>query len=261
MVFAYYAARVRSDLFFISHGAPSIAIEADDFTRAVREYGTTLDGTRAIVVVSAHWQSRELRVNAVDRPQPIYDFGGFAPELYTIRYDAPGSPSLAEEVASLTGATLETKRGWDHGLWVPFRHLRPQADIPIVELSLPMEGDLFAIGRALAPLRDRGIAIAGSGGIVHNLRMIHLEDKFAPVDGWAREFDAYVADALERRDFDAIANYRTRAPHASLAVPTPEHFEPLLVILGAASERDRVETIYAGFHYGNLSMRTVALRE
>lgn len=251
---------MRSDLFFVSHGAPSVAIEEDDFTRAAGAYGRSLAGAAGIVVVSAHWQSRALRVNAVARPEPIYDFGGFAPELYTMRYDAPGHPQLAGEVARLTGAALETQRGWDHGVWVPFHHLRPGADIPIVELSLPMNADLFAIGRALAPLRDRGVVIAGSGGIVHNLRLIHIEDKFAPVDPWAAEFDSFVAAALENRDFEALANYR-RAPNASLAVPTPEHFEPLLLILGAAAEGDRVETIYAGFHYGNLSMRTVALRE
>jgi 4,5-DOPA dioxygenase extradiol len=251
----------RAPLLFISHGAPSIALEEDDFTRAVHDFGQTLDGTPAMVVVSAHWQSRGLRVNAAARPEPIYDFGGFAPELYTLRYDAPGEPALAREIAGLTGAALEEERGWDHGLWVPLRHLRPQGDIPIVELSLPVGADLMSIGRALAPLRDRGIVITGSGGIVHNLRMIHLDDKFAPVDPWAREFDAFIADALEHRDFEAIANYRTRAPHASLAVPTPEHFEPLLVLLGASSEGDRVSTIFAGFQYGNLSMRTFALRE
>jgi 4,5-DOPA dioxygenase extradiol len=250
----------RAPLLFISHGAPSIALEEDDFTRAVHDFGRSLDGTPAMVVVSAHWQSRGLRVNAVARPEPIYDFGGFAPELFTLRYDAPGDPSLAREIAQLTGAALEEERGWDHGLWVPFRHLRPRADIPIVELSLPIGADLMSIGRQLAPLRERGIVIAGSGGIVHNLRMIHLESKDAPVDDWAREFDAFVAAALDRRDFDAIANYRQH-PRATLAVPTAEHFEPLLVVLGASSDADRVSTIYAGFQYGNLSMRTFTLRE
>jgi 4,5-DOPA dioxygenase extradiol len=251
----------RAPLLFISHGAPSIALEEDGFTRAVHDFGQTLDAAPAMVVVSAHWQSRGLRVNAAARPDPIYDFGGFAPELYTLRYDAPGEPALAREIARLTGAALEEERGWDHGVWVPLRHLRPQADIPIVELSLPVGADLMSIGRALAPLRDRGVVLTGSGGIVHNLRMIHLDDKFAPVDPWAHEFDAFVADALERRDFDAIAGYRTRAPHASLAVPTPEHFEPLLILLGAASAGDEVSTIFAGFQYGNLSMRTFTLRE
>jgi len=251
----------RAPLIFISHGAPSVAIEEDDFTRAVGRFGRTLDGVPAMVVISAHWQSRDIRVNAVARAEPIYDFGGFSPELYKIRYDAPGDPELASEVARLTGATPETARGWDHGLWVPLKHLRPQADIPIVELALPFGGDLFALGRAIAPLRERGVVIVGSGGIVHNLRMIHFEGKDVSVDPWAREFDEFIAGALSRRDDRAIAEYRSRAPHASLAVPTPEHFEPLLVLLGAASADDRVETIHAGFHYGNLSMRTFAMRE
>jgi len=245
---------MRADVFFISHGAPSVAIEEDDFTRAVRAYGATLDDVRAIVVVSAHWQSRTLRVNAVAHPQPIYDFGGFAPELYAMRYDAPGDPQLAHEIAGLTGAELETERGWDHGVWVPFSHVRPQHDIPIVELSLPINADLVALGRSLAPLRDRGIAIAGSGGIVHNLRMLHLDDKFAEPDEWAASFDNLVADALSRREVSAL-------PHNPLAAPTAEHFDPLFVVLGASSDDDRLETIYSGFHYGTLSMRSFAFRE
>jgi len=250
----------RAPLVFISHGAPSVALEEDDFTRDVRRFGESLDGVPAMVVVSAHWQSRGVRVNAVARPGPIYDFGGFSPELYELRYGAPGDPVLAAEVARLTGAELETERGWDHGLWVPLMHLRPQADIPIVELALPYNADLSALGRALAPLRERGVVIVGSGGIVHNLRMIHFEGKDVPVDAWAREFDSYIAAALARRDDAAVAEYRSRAPHASLAVPTPEHFEPLLVLLGAASPADRAEVIHEGFHYGNLSMRSFALR-
>jgi 4,5-DOPA dioxygenase extradiol len=248
---------MRADVFFISHGAPSVAIEEDDFTRAVRAYGATLDETRAIVVVSAHWQTPTLRVNAVAQPQPIYDFGGFAPELYSMRYDAPGDPELAREIAQLTGAQLETERGWDHGVWVPFTHVRPQHDIPIIELSLPIDADLVALGQSLAPLRERGIAIAGSGGIVHNLRTLHFDDKFAPPDEWAASFDDYVADAVSRRDVAALA----AAPHTARAAPTPEHFDPLYVVLGATADGERLISIYSGFHYGTLSMRSFAFRE
>jgi len=248
---------MRADVFFISHGAPSVAIEEDDFTRAVRAYGATLDGTRAIVVVSAHWQTPTLRVNAVAQPQPIYDFGGFAPELYSMRYDAPGDPELAHEIAQLTGAELETERGWDHGVWVPFTHVRPQHDIPIVELSLPIDADLVALGQSLASLRERGVAIAGSGGIVHNLRTLHFDDKFAPPDEWAASFDDFVADAVSRREVVALA----AAPHTARAAPTPEHFDPLYVVLGATADGDRLIPIYSGFHYGTLSMRSFAFRE
>jgi 4,5-DOPA dioxygenase extradiol len=247
---------------FISHGAPSIALEQDDFTRAVSAYGATLAGARAIVIVSAHWQARDVRVNAVARPETIHDFGGFSDALYRIRYEAPGDPALAREIAALLGSyALEEERGWDHGLWVPLRILFHEANIPIVEIAQPYPTtpeELMRIGRALAPLRDRGVAIVGSGGIVHNLRAIHLSDKDAPVDDWANEFDAWFATHLAARDFATLSRYRDLAPHATLAVPTPEHFEPVFITLGATRPIDTLTTIYEGFHYGNLSMRTFA---
>jgi 4,5-DOPA dioxygenase extradiol len=247
---------------FISHGAPTIAIETDDFTRAVDAYGATLEGARAIAIVSAHWQARDVRVNAVAHPEMIYDFGGFPEALYRIRYKAPGDPTLAREIASLLGgATLEEQRGWDHGLWVPLRIALPGATVPIVEIAQPLSTtpeQLMAIGRALAPLRDRGVAIIGSGGIVHNLRRIHMPDKNAPVDDWARDFDTWVAKQLDARDFAMLMRYRDLAPHVTESVPTPEHFEPIFVTAGAARATDTLTTIYEGFHYGNLSMRTFA---
>ena len=247
---------------FISHGAPSIALEHDDFTRAASAFGATLAGARAIAIVSAHWQSRDLRINAVARPETIYDFGGFSDALYQIRYEAPGDPILAREIAALLGGVaLEAARGWDHGLWVPLRVLLPEANVPIVEIAQPYPTSpeqLIGIGHALAPLRDRGVVIIGSGGIVHNLRNIHLGDKTAPVDDWANEFDQWFASHLAARDTTTLARYRDLAPHVSLAVPTPEHFEPLFVPLGAARDTDHLTTIYEGFHYGNLSMRTFA---
>jgi 4,5-DOPA dioxygenase extradiol len=248
---------------FISHGAPSIALEEDDFTRAVAAYGKSLSAARAIAIVSAHWQARSVRVNAVAHPETIYDFGGFAEELYRIRYEAPGDPALAREISALLGgAALEESRGWDHGLWVPLRILLPDANVPIVEIAQPYPttpADLMRIGQALAPLRDRGVVIAGSGGIVHNLRAVHLADKNAPVDDWAREFDDWFATHLAARDFATLTRYRDLAPHANLAVPTPEHFEPIFITLGASRDSDSLSTIYEGFHYGNLSMRTFAL--
>jgi len=247
---------------FISHGAPSIAIETDDFTRAVDAYGATLEGARAIAVISAHWQERDVRVNAVAHPEMIYDFGGFPEALYKIRYEAPGDPTLAREIASLLGgAELEEQRGWDHGLWVPLRIALPGANVPIVEIAQPFPTtpeQLMTIGRALAPLRDRGVVIIGSGGIVHNLRRLHRPDKNAPVDDWAREFDTWVAKQLGTRDFAALMRYRELAPHADLAVPTPEHFEPIFITAGATRDTDTLTTIYEGFHYGNLSMRAFA---
>jgi len=244
---------------FVSHGAPSIAIGSDDYTRALERFGATLVGARAIAVVSAHWEAPPpLRVNAVPRPEPIYDFGGFAPELYTMRYDAPGDPALAAEIAALVSGTLEHSRGWDHGLWIPLRIMLGANPLPAVEISLPQRTqprELLDLGRRLSPLRDRGVIVAGSGGIVHNLRMLDLGDKKAPPAPWAVEFDEWVAHRIAERDFDTLADYRTRAPHAHLAAPTPEHFDPLFVALGATREEDEIATVYAGFHYATLSMR------
>ena len=245
---------------FVAHGAPSLALQDDAVTRALRAFGETLDGAGAIAVVSAHWETRGgIRVNAVAKPQVIYDFGGFAPELYTLRYDAPGDPDLAREIATMLGATLETERGWDHGLWVPLRHIRPRADIPIVEISLPCPSrgdDLLRLGSTLAPLRDRGIVIMGTGGIVHNLRRINFAGVDAPAEEWARAFDAWIEERIEARDYSALAQYE-QAPYARDAVPTPEHYHPLLVAAGAAGD-DTPRVIVDAFHYGTLSMRSIA---
>lgn len=251
---------MRAPSVFVAHGAPSLALQDDAVTRALRAFGETLDGVRAIAVVSAHWQTRGgIRVNTVAKPEVIYDFGGFAPELYTLRYDAPGDPELAREIAALLGAELETERGWDHGLWVPLMHIRPRADIPIVEISLPApsSGDeILRIGAALAPLRDRGIVVMGTGGIVHNLRRINFAGVDAPAEGWARAFDGWVEERIEARDYQALANYES-APFARDAVPTSEHYEPLLIAAGAAGD-DPPRVIVEAFHYGTLSMRSIA---
>jgi 4,5-DOPA dioxygenase extradiol len=178
--------------------------------------------------------------------------------LYRITYPAPGSPELA---ARIPGAIPETKRGLDHGAWVPLRLAWPEAAIPVVQVSLPVDGPeaVFALGRALRPLRDEGVMIIGSGGIVHNLGLVHFSEKNSGVDPWAAEFDRWVAEQLESRHIEALYAYRTEAPEAELAVPTSEHFDPVFVTLGAAWPGERVETIYEGFHYGNLSMRSFAL--
>jgi len=247
----------RRPALFVSHGAPTIAIEDDAYTRTLREYGHSLAGARAIAIVSAHWEAPPPpRVNAVVRPEPIYDFGGFPRQLYTMRYDAPGDPELAREIAALVGGALETSRGWDHGLWVPLHVMLRDNPIPAVEISLPKgvpPRELLAVGRALGVLRDRGVVVAGSGGIVHNLRMLNA----SPAD-WAVEFDAWVWEKIVARDFETLAEYRTKAPHVSLAVPTPEHFEPLFIALGASRADDELVSVFAGFQYATLSMRTFA---
>jgi 4,5-DOPA dioxygenase extradiol len=251
----------RLPALFLAHGAPTIALEDSAVTRAYRRFGEHLRGARAAIIVSAHWQTRgSARVNAVAQPELIYDFGGFPDELYRMRYDAPGDPALARDVAHLLHLPLEESRGWDHGVWTPLLHVLPDAKTPIVEISLPMPAnphDLLAMGAALSPLRDDGVAIIGSGVIVHNLRMARLSDRQSPVDAWAQSFDDWVAGRVEARDFEALANY-TQRPEAQLAVPTPEHFEPLFVVCGASREDDAFVEISSGMEYGNLSMRSFA---
>lgn len=251
---------------FISHGSPMVAVEKDDYTRALRTLGEGLPAPTTILVVSAHWEaSAPVRVGSSARPPLIYDFGGFPGELYGLNYPAPGNPGTAREIVRLlTAAGIraveDPDRGLDHGAWVPLLHAYPDANVPVVEVTLPVPrkpAELLAMGKALAPLRDGGVLLVGSGGIVHNLRRVRFGDKAAPIESWARSFDTWIRERLEEGDVDAIADYRRQGPEAAAAVPTTEHFDPLFVVLGAMGPGERVQDVYEGFHYGSLSMRTV----
>jgi 4,5-DOPA dioxygenase extradiol len=253
---------------FVSHGAPSAALDDDGYTKALGAWARGRPRPRAIVVVSAHDEARgPVRVNTGGKPSLIYDFSGFPAPLYELRYPAPGAPDLAREVAgALAGAgldpVLDARRGWDHGVWVPLRLLYPAADVPVVEVSLPVPRTpdlLVAMGRAVAPLRERGVLLFGSGGIVHNLRRLRWDDAEGPPEPWASAFDTWVEERVKARDAAGLAAYATRAPHADLAVPTSEHFDPLFFVLGARDGRDEVESLYEGFRYGTLSLRSFAL--
>ena len=239
-----------------------VAIEQGAYTDALRGFGLRHSGMRAIVVISAHWQApRPLRVTAWRSAPVIHDFGGFPDALYALDYPAPGAPSLAAEIAALAGgeAVLDRARGLDHGAWVPLRLAWPEGAVPALEVALPAPAaprELFELGRALRPLRERGVLFMGSGGIVHNLRRVRFLDRDGPVDGWAAEFDRWVAERLAAGDTEALLSYRQLAPHAELAVPTTEHFDPLFCVLGACFEGEPAAAIYEGFQYGNLSMRS-----
>ncbi len=257
---------MRTPAAFLAHGSPMSALGGDPHAAALLAFGQKHDSLRAILMISAHWQvSRPLRVTAWDHMPLLYDFTGFPDELYRIQYPAPGDPGLAARISSTLRAedqdtTFDTIRGLDHGAWVPARLAWPEAKIPVLQLSMPFltPQELFQLGRALRPLRDENILIAGTGGIVHNLSRVR-PNKNAPVDSWAVEFDDWVTEQVKDRALEKLFDYRRTAPHARLSVPTTEHFDPLFIVLGAAWPDESVASIYQGFHHGNISMRSLTV--
>lgn len=252
---------------FVSHGAPTVALEEDGFAAALRAFSASVPRPRAVLVVSAHWTTPwEIGITSAARHRLIYDFAGFPDALYRIAWPAPGAPDVAARAAALVEgagfrARLDPVRGLDHGAWIPLRIAFPEPEIPVAQFALPeLEAPVLArLGAALAPLRDDGVLLVASGGLVHNLRLV-LGDPRAPVDPWAREFDAWAAARIDALDVDGLARWREEAPYAARAVPTPEHLDPVFVALGARREGERPETIYDEFRHGNLGMRSFALR-
>ena len=253
---------------FLAHGSPMLAVQDTPYTRTLAALSRRLRLPAAIVVVSAHWQTRgAVHVTSAPYPPTTHDFGGFDPSLFEISYPAPGEPTLAADIVRLVRsegfeAAADAARGLDHGAWVPLRFVYPEASVPVVQVSLPFAAApeaLLRLGRALAPLRRRGVLVLGSGGVVHNLRTVQLEADDPPVPGWAAAFDRWVGERLAEMDIGALADYSRRGPSAAAAVPSPEHFQPLLVTLGAADPNDRVATLFEGFQHGTLSLRSISL--
>lgn len=245
---------------FVSHGAPAFALDPGLLGPKLNRLGAHLPDLAAVAVVSAHWQTTGVQVMHTAAPETLHDFGGFPPALYRLQYPAPGAPRLASEtVALLRAAGIEAspddRRGYDHGVWVPLLYLLPQARVPVFQVSMPFDLDApgaLQLGRALRPLRQRGVLVMGSGSLTHNLREIGLSDPKAT--RYAEEFATWIGAHVERRDLRALEDYRRLAPHAARAHPTEEHFLPLLVALGASSEADGVTVVEGGMTYGVLSM-------
>jgi len=251
---------------FVSHGSPMAALQHGPYQEALAEFGRTVK-PRAIVAISAHWGSgTSISITGNERHATIHDFGGFPAALYELTYDAPGSPELASHIAELLraggwNAAITRDRGLDHGVWIPLRLMYSTADIPVVELSIPLQfspEELYQLGEALAPMRRKGVQILGSGGIVHNLQMVRFEDIDHPVEAWAEEFDSWFRDAVQKNHLRDLFDFAKTAPHARLAVPTFEHFAPVFPVLGAGKS-GTASTIYEGFEHGNLSMRSFAI--
>lgn len=225
---------------FISHGSPMLAVEPGQTGAMLAAVGQALPAPRAILVISAHWLTRVPTVSTAPQPETIHDFGGFSPMLYELRYPAPGAPALGEAIAThLTRAgfpaTTDSRRGLDHGAWVPLRYLAPEARIPVLQLSLPAgwtPAQHLAYGRALQGLGEEGVLVVGSGSITHNLYEFEIDSPAE--DPRARAFTAWIEARLADADLPALLDYRRQAPHAAWAHPTEEHLSPFFVALGAA---------------------------
>ena len=244
---------------FLAHGSPMLALEGGAWGQAVSALGRALPPLRAVLVCSAHWEAPgPFQVSSGEEPGVMHDFGGFPEALYALDYPAPGSPELAAEVGGLLAqAGLETRsdpgRPLDHGAWVPLRFLLPEADVPVVQLSLPKARTpelLLAAGRALAPLRERGVLILGSGGIVHNLRRLDWEGASEP-QPWAASFEGWIHAQLVAGNRAALMRW-AEAPGSAESVPTSEHLDPLFVAMGASGKPP--ELLYAGWQLGSLSL-------
>lgn len=252
----------RLPTLFVSHGSPLHALEAGDAGAAWSALAQTLPRPRAILVASAHWDTQLPMLTGGERLETIHDFGGFPEALYKVRYDVAGSPALAARAAALLKdagftAAINACRGLDHGAWVPLRWMYPARDVPVVQLSV--QGGLDAahhlqIGAALAPLRGEGVLVIGSGHVTHNLRdwMRHRDDD-RPA-GYALEFAAWLHARLASNDRAALVAWRDEAPSAARAHPTAEHFLPLFIALGAASDGARATRVYQGVDAGVLAM-------
>jgi len=244
---------------FVSHGAPTFALDGGRAAAELATLGRTLPRPEAVLVVSPHWMTAQPRVSLSDRPQTIHDFGGFDPALYRIAYPAAGHPSLARralDVLQAAGwpAQADERRGLDHGAWVPLLHMYPEADVPVFQVSLPSGLDsasAWSFGETLAPLSEQGVLVIGSGSLTHNLR--EFRQGHAHDEPYVHEFGAWVREAAEQGDAERLRRVLTDAPHAARAHPTPEHFWPLLVAAGASQARPG-HTLEGGITHGVLSM-------
>jgi 4,5-DOPA dioxygenase extradiol len=250
----------RMPAIFFGHGSPMNALEDNRYTRAWEDFGKNLPRPKAILAVSAHWTIRGTAVTAAKAPVTIHDFGGFPQALFDIRYPAPGDPELAARVAALLAPLpvgMDQQWGLDHGTWSVLVKAYPQADIPVVQLSIDIEKPAayhFALGQKLQALRNEGVMIIGSGNVVHNLRRL---DRDSAGHGWATRFNNAMRKSLQEGDLQGVVNYQALGQDAALSVPTPEHFLPLLYILGCKTDQDKLEIPVDGMELGAISMLSV----
>ncbi len=249
---------------FIGHGSPMNAIEKNEFSDAWIALGERLPKPEAILSVSAHWFTEGTRVSNAEKPRMIYDMYGFPDALYRVNYPALGAPRQAELALELLHGAAQIDNGWglDHGTWSVLRRLYPQADIPVFQVSVNRRASMqthFALGRTLRALRSQGVLILGSGNVVHNLAAVDFS-----IHGgfpWAETFDRTIRTAVENRDFESVIAYERAGAAAAAAVPTADHFAPLLYVLGAAEDGDQLTVLNDSCVFGSLSMTSYLFTE
>jgi 4,5-DOPA dioxygenase extradiol len=252
----------RMPALFIGHGNPMHAITKNPFATAWERYGRNLPRPKAVLCISAHWETAGTRITAMPAPRTIHDLGGFPQELFDVVYPAPGNRELAATiVSSVTAKTIELDHTWglDHGAWSVLRRMYPKADIPVMQLSLDMNmspQQHVNLANDLALLRRRGILIVGSGNIVHNLGRMRWE---GPAYDWAKDFDNTSKRLIETRDITSLTNYQTLGTAARMAIPTSEHYLPLLYVMGVADNKDELTFFNESIDLGSVSMRSMLL--
>lgn len=253
----------RMPVLFIGHGNPMYGIEENDFTCGWRKAVGSVPPPKAIIVVSAHWETRGTHLTAMRKPRTIYDFYGFPPELFAAKYEAAGNPELAKDVAeNLKNRLIELDENWglDHGSWTILRHLYPQADVPVLQLSLDYGKSPrahYELAGELKYLREKDVLIIGSGNIVHNLRMINFRSSSSY--DWAISANNKFKDLILAREHDKLIRYETLGSDAALAIPSAEHFLPLLYTLALTDENDTVEIFNDAIDLSSISMTSVKI--
>ena len=255
----------RLPVVFYGHGSPMIALEKSDTTAAWRVIAQTIGTPKAILCISAHWLTRGTAVTAMAQPRTIHDFGAFPQALFDMRYPAPGSPALAQRVVELLAplpVRLDEEWGLDHGTWTVLHHAYPDADIPVVQLSMDVNAtpaQHWEIGKMLRPLRDEGILIMATGNIVHNLPAMDWENPDAPPYPWAERFNQTMLDAVMADEPQVVIDFEALGDDAKRAVPTPDHFWPLLYALGAREPGEAAQLHPNFIHHKSLGMTSILI--
>ena len=250
---------------FLGHGNPMNALQTNDYTRAWAAIGTNIPRPKAILSISAHWYNSGTAVTAMQTPRTIHDFGGFPRELYEVEYPAKGDPALADSIRAMLSSCsvyLDDRWGLDHGTWSVLCHIYPKADVPVVQLSIDRTKPAsfhYEIGKKLAALRDEGVLIMGSGNIVHNLRAYAWGQPLVDPYDWAVRFEKQVRELLLAENDGPLINYENSGDDAMQSVPTPDHYLPLLYVIGCRKRGEKISLPVTGIDGGSISMLTVQI--